>query len=152
MNLKTIADNLATTVGSVTATYGSDTQTLTATADLPDSIDRALLVYPPTGVLSLNVGTQRDDEYEFRLLYLSDPLSVTARVNWLYAWHDALRDKAESNMDLGLSYVQWVRATSSRLELDGELYSVTGGGLKPVDVVEVIHLVKVREFVATAQI
>lgn len=153
MDLKAIADALAGRFVNVTATYGGQTQTLTATADLPDSIDRALLVYPPTGTLSLAVGTRRNDEYEFPVRYLQDPLSIPARVGWLYAWHQALRDLAEADMDLGLSYVKWVRVTASRMELDGEAYTFSATGqLKPLDVVELIHVVRVEEPVLTASI
>lgn len=152
MDLKAIADGIAAQFVNVTATYGGQTQTLTATADLPDTlVAEALLVYPPTGALDLNIGYQRDDEYTFRVLYLQDPISVPARVGWLYAWQQALRDKVEANMDLGLSYVVWARATESRMELDGESYSYNGV-YKPLDVVEITHVVKVRETVATLAI
>lgn len=148
MDLKAIADAIAGRYVAVSATYGGETQTLTATADLPDTIDKALLVYPPTGELDIRVGQQRDDKYTFRVLYLQDPLSVPARVGWLYAWHNAMRDKAEAQMTLGLSYVKWCRVTESRMELDGESYSFNGV-YKPLDVVEVIHVVKVEETVST---
>ena len=151
MNLKTIADNLAACYTAVTATYGAESQTLTATADLPDTIDRALLVYPPTGTLSLATGVQRNDEYTFRVLYLQDPLSTPARVGWLYAWFGALRDKAEANMDLGLAYVRWAKTTEVRMDLDGEPYSYNGV-FKQLDVVELTVVVRVEETVTTASI
>jgi len=151
MDLKAIADNLAACYTAVSATYGGETQTLTATADLPDTIDRALLVYPPSGTLSLAVGSQRDDEYTFRVLYLQDPLSTPARVGWLYAWFGVMRDKAEANMDLGLSYVKWCKTIEVRMELDGEPYSYNGV-FKQLDVVDITHVVKVQETVTTAAI
>lgn len=152
MDLKVIADALAAQFTSVSATFAGRTETLTATASLPDSIDLALLVYPPTGSLSLNVGTQRDDEYDFPVRLLRDPLSMPGRSDALYAWFNALRDKAEANMDLGLSYVQWVRVIASRMEPDGQPYSFSDGSFRQFDVVELIHRVKVREFVTTAAI
>lgn len=149
MDLKVIADAIAARYVGVTATYSGNTQTLTATADLPDTlVAEALLVYPPIGELDIRVGQQRDDHYTFRVMYLQDPLSVTARVNWLYAWHNSLRDRAEAQMTLGLSYVKWCRVTESRMDLDGESYSYNGV-YKPLDVVELTHVVKVEETVST---
>ncbi len=150
MDRQVIADALATQIGTVAATFGVRTETLTATASLPDNIDVALLVYPPTGTLSIGVGQVRADEYDFPVRLLRDPLSLPDRTAALYAWFNALRDLAEAKIDLGLSYVVRVSVTDARLEFDGESYSLANGLYKPCDVVELTHRVYIHEVVSTA--
>lgn len=153
MDLQTIATALATQFGTLSATFDGATETCVATASLPDSIDVALLVYPPSAFsLDMDIGQQRNDTYDFAVRLLRDPITMPRRTAALYAWFQVLRDKAEANMDLGLSYVQWVRATEGRMEFDGESYSLANGLYKPCDVVEIIHRVRVREYVSTANV
>lgn len=150
MNLKSIADGIATELASLTATNGSLTETVSATADLPNAVGKlALLVYPPTGDLGMGPGKRRADTYEFPVRLLRDPLNAPARTQWLYAWFNALRDEVEKNMDLGLSYVAWASPVSLRMTLDGEEYSSADGTFAAFDVVELIVRVRVDEVVST---
>jgi hypothetical protein len=145
MNLQTIANALATTIGTVNATNGSETESLTATADLPDQVNtKALLVLPPeTANLDLIMGPRLDDHYLFRVVVLRDPMSVSARVKWLYAWATALRTKVQQNVDLDVAGVVEAQATAMRIELDGETYASLYG--RPQDVVELMVDVHVLE-------
>lgn len=149
MNLKTIADNLATRFTGVTATVSGASESIAVgpTASLPNGIAKgpALLVYHPTGELGLGVSKRRDDTYDFPVRLLRDPLDVPARSDALYAWYDALRDKVEEDMDLGLSYVAWAQPVAGRVELDGITY---GDAL--FDVVELIVRVRINEIVSGA--
>ena len=126
MNLQTIATALATTIGTVVATDSlGATETMTATAALPDSIaTKALLVFPPeTADLGLIMGPRLNDHYTFRVVMLRDPLTVAARVRWVYAWATALRIRVQTNIDLDVAGVVETQATSMRLEIDGERYA-----------------------------
>jgi hypothetical protein len=150
VNLYAIASAIATTFGTVTATNGAETETATATADLPDQVSKlALLVYPPAGPLSIGVSQRRDDLYTFPVRLLRDPLSIPARTQWLYAWFDAIHDKiATTHIALGLSYVSEAEPVSMRADIDGEKYSSVDGTFADFDVVELMVEVRVNEHVA----
>lgn len=151
MNLKTIADAIATQFVGVTATAGTQTYSLKVgpTATLPNEIAKgpALLVFHPTGQLELEVSRRRNDHYDFPVRLLTDPLNYPQRSDALYAWHDALRDKVETRMQLGLDYVASANPILMRMELDNaEWY---GGGF---DMVELIVRVHVIEHVTTVAV
>lgn len=147
MNSKAIADAIATRFSGVTASNGTTTEGLAfgPTAELPNTLSRgpALLVFPPTGELSLEL-RRRSDVLTFRVLLLRDPLNVPERVTWLYAWYDALRDLVEAKMTLGLAYVGWAQVTAMEMELDGFTYA---GVL--YDRVELTVTVRLDETVST---
>jgi hypothetical protein len=151
VNLKTIADALASVVGTVTATNGTDTESATATADLPNQVGRlALLVYPPTGTLNIVMGPRLDDQYDFPVKLLRDPLDMPARSQWLYAWATALRGRVQTSWSLGVSGVTQAQVVAMRVEPDGERYagpSNTPGG-DFFDVVELTVRVSVWELAA----
>lgn len=136
MNLQTIATAIATTFGTVTATsVTGETESATATADLPNSIAKGpvLLVFPPEAAdLSLVMGVRYDDHYLFTVRLLRDPLDTTPRTRWLYAWATALRPRVQTNIDLDVAGVVETQATRMRVELDGESYAGT-----TFDVVEI---------------
>lgn len=154
MNSKSIADAIAGRYSGVTATVGGVTESLThCTASLPNSIARgpALLVYPPTGDVRLGgepvpIGN-RNDVLVFLVRLLRDPANVPTRTDALYAWYDALRDRIEGDMDLGLgSYVRWAETRGPiRLELDGEQYANAAGVFAAFDVVELTVTVQLDE-------
>jgi hypothetical protein len=153
VNLYTIATGLATTFGTVTATNGAETETATATADLPDSIGKlALLIYPPeTGSLEIGVSARRDDVYTFMVRLLRDPTSVPARTRWLYAWFNAMRDKiVTTGIHLGITPPPDIdaNAVAMRAAIDGEKYSSATGEYADYDVVEVQVDIRVNEHVA----
>jgi hypothetical protein len=155
MNLQTIATAIATTVGTVAATSGSETETLTATADLPDAVGKsALLVFLPSGELSMTMGPNIDDHYLFSVLLLRDPLSTAARVRWLLAWASALRGRIATNIDLDVPGVVEAQATALRIELGGERggqpYPSAAGGTYNFDVVEMTVDVHVIEHIAAS--
>lgn len=147
MDLKVIADGLAARFANVTATNGSETETATATADLPDTIATlALLVYPPLDAdLDIDLGPKLDDHYLFTVRLLRDPLSMPARTRWLYAWATALRTKVQQDMDLGVAGVAWARATRMRVQIAGQPYSNVTGQFPNFDVVELTVDVHVYE-------
>ena len=146
MNLKSIADGIAARMASVTATNGSATETATATASLPNQVATlALLVYPPTGALNLIMGPRLDDQYDFPVRLLRDPLNVPDRTDWLYAWATALRTKVQASITLGISGVTQTEVTAMRLELDGEKYASADGTFGAFDVVEMTVRVWVLE-------
>lgn len=151
-DLQEIANAIATTIGTLTATSSGVTESLTATADLPDNIGTsALLVYPPTGSLELILGPRHQDLYTFPVKMLRDPLSVTPRTRWLYAWTTAMRTGLERHFQLGLSYVTNAEAKRVRVELDGEQYASSGtGALGTFDVVELEVEVTVWELTTLA--
>jgi hypothetical protein len=152
VNLKTIADAIATTFGTVIATNGTETETLTATADLPNSVAKAaLLVFPPFGDLEIIMGPRYADTYEFPVRLLRDPLSVPQRTRWLYAWATAMRVRIQTNVDLDVAGVSTAEAVSMRVEIDGEPYvSDATSQLKKFDVVEVVVRVKLNEVTTLA--
>lgn len=127
MNLLTTAAAIATAYASTTATNGSQTEGLTlCTHLLPDQLPGkgpVLLVYPPTGVLSVGVSRIRADEMDFPVRLMRDPASYPIRTGWAYAWFDALRDVIRDGETLGLSYVSWARLIEARVEIDGAEYA-----------------------------
>jgi len=152
MDLKAIADALATTFGTITVTTADGAETATATADLPDNVGTlALLVYPPeTGTLEVGVSARRNDLYTFAVRVLRDPTSTPARTRWLYAWYAAIHDKIiTTSISLGLSYVSEAEPVSMRAQIDGEKYSSIVGIFGPFDVVELIVDVRVNEHLPT---
>jgi hypothetical protein len=150
VNLYTIATAIATTFGTVTATNGTETETVTATADLPDQVSNlVLLVFPPFGPIEIGASQRRNDLYTFPVRLLRDPLSVPARTRWLYAWYDAIHDRiATTHIALGLSYVSMAEPTQMRAEIDGAKYSSVDGTYADLDVVELMLEVLVNEHVA----
>ena len=148
MNSKATADAIAARFVGVTATIGTTTESFTSvpTASLPNTIGGGpvLLVYHPVGVLDIGVSKLRRDMLDFPVRMLRDPANYPARSDWLYAWYDALRDRVEMDIDLGLAYVAWAQPVSTRVELDGQLYAKV-----PFDVVEYIVRVRFNETVAT---
>jgi hypothetical protein len=155
MDLNAIATAIATTVGTVAATSGSETETLTATADLPDAVGkRALLVTLPSADLGMTMGPHIDDHYLFSVVMLRDPLKVAPRVRWLLAWATALRGRIATNIDLDVPGVVEARATALRIELGndrgGYPYVSAGGGTINFDVVEMTVDVHVIELIAAS--
>lgn len=144
-NLKAIADALATQFSGITA--NGESISIGPTASLPNAIPAravALLVYPPTGVLGVALRL-RDDEWDFPVKVLRDPIDVPARTDALYAWLDATRDVVYGNIDLGLAYVAWALPVSARVEIDGEEYADA-----TFDVIEYIVRVHLNEVVSLA--
>lgn len=150
MNLKATADAIAGRFTGVTATVGTTTESLTmATASLPNAAGKgpALLVFHPRGVLDVGVSRIRNDMLDFPVRLLRDPLNYPTRSDWLYAWYDALRDRVEADMDLGLAYVAWAQPISSEVEVDGFEYAEVS-----YDLIEFIVRVRFDEVVTTLAI
>jgi hypothetical protein len=151
MNLKAIADAIAATFVGTTATVDGVTEIIAIgpTASLPNSIGKAtsLLVFPPTGELEIAMGPRRRDTFDFPVRLLRDPVNYPSRTDWLYAWATAIRDKVETNYDLGLAYVAWAEAVSMAVELDGYTY-----GDSECDEVLLTIRVRLDEIVATVSI
>ena len=147
MNLKTIADAIAARFVAVVATNGTETETATASADMPDSVGTlALIVYPPTGSLLIETGATLRDQYDFPVKLLRDPISMPARSQWLLAWGTALRGRVELDMDLGLpTIVEQAEATDIELRIDGEPYASADGTRRDFDVVELTVHVQINE-------
>lgn len=149
MDLQVIANAIAARYASVAATNGSDTRTLSATAALPNQVAvSALLVYPPEGDLSIDLGPHLDDTYRFPVRVLLDPVAMEDRSRWLYAWANAMRTKVQGDFDLGLpTTVAKAEVVAMRAAIDGIRYAspigTPGGDL--FDVVEHIVEVKVYE-------
>ena len=143
MNLAAIATAIAGRFVGVTA--GGQSIAVGPTASLPNTIAKgpALLVFHPTGSLEFGAFKQRNDEYDFPVRLLIDPLNYPQRSDALYAWADALRDRVEMDMDLGLSYVVSAKATAIRLALDVDDFYGT-----QFDMVELIVRVKLFEIVS----
>jgi hypothetical protein len=154
MDLQVVADAIAARFVAITAANGSDTETVTGTADLPDQVSKlALLVYPPTGTLEIGLSRSREDTLDFPVRLLRDPpANVPGRSQWLYSWVNALRDRVEMDMDLGLAYVAWAKPISLRMEIDGQQYSSVDGTFAQFDVVELIVQVRFQEIVLTVAI
>jgi hypothetical protein len=146
VNLKTIADGIAGRFVAVTATNGADTETATATADLPNQVAKlALLVYPPTGALNIVMGPKLDDQYDFAVRLLRDPLNTPNRTQWLYAWATAMRTRVQTSWSLGIAGVTQAETKDMRVEIDGEKYSSVDGTFMTFDVVELTIRVWVWE-------
>jgi hypothetical protein len=146
MNTKAVADAIAGRFTGITADGAAIA--VGPTAELPNTINRgpALLVYPPVGELGIGVSKLRTDTLEFAVRLLLDPLDVPSRSRALYAWYDAMRDRVEMNMDLGLAYVAWAKPIRMRAALDGQRY-----GEARFDVVELTVAVRFNEVVTTVQ-
>jgi hypothetical protein len=145
MDLKVIADAVAARFVNVVATNGTETETATATADLPNQVVKlALLVYPPTGDLGLIMGPKLDDHYIFPVRLLRDPLNVPSRSQWLYAWATAMRTRVQQNIDLDVAGVAEAQVTAMRAQIDGHTYG-QGSAAALFDVVEVMVDVHVYE-------
>lgn len=151
MNLGDVANGIAGQFANLSATVEGKSETVTGTAELPNALSKgpALLVLPPAGVLGRDLGHQRDDQLDFTVRFLRDPVSLPARSRALYAWYDVLRDRVERNYDLGLSYVQWAMAVAVRMDMDGETYAQPGGRVGTYDVIDLTIRVLLREPVAT---
>lgn len=150
MNLKDIADAIATRFVGTTATIGTETQGIEIgpTASLPNTLGKgtALLVFHPIGTLELGFSQMRDDHYDFPVRLLLDPLDYPRRSDWLYAWATALRDQVATKLQLGLPYVAWAEPVAMRVELDVEhFYSAQ------YDMVELTVRVRVYEHVSSVQ-
>jgi len=158
MNTKSIAAAIAGRYTGITATVNGVTEALVlCTASLPNTVAKGpvILVYPPRGVVGLGSPMplgHRNDVLTFPVRLLRDPLDVPVRSDALYAWYDAMRDRVEGDMDLGLgAYVKWAETNGPvRLELDGESYAQPGavGGLGTFDVVELPVTVQLDEAVS----
>jgi hypothetical protein len=136
MNLRSIADAIATQYAGITAANGGTTETLVlCTASLPNTIPAgaSLLVYPPfTEDHEIGVSAIRQGHLIYMARLLRDPLDVPARTDWLYAWAAAMQDRVEQNLDLGLAaYVAEAEVTGFRVAVDGQQYAGS-----PFDVVE----------------
>lgn len=143
MTLKAIAEAIATEYTGTTATnVTTESLAATPTASLPNQIAKGpvLLVFHPTGVLDVVVSRIRRDEYDFPVRLLRDPTNYPERSDWLYAWHDALRDVIPDGSTLGLSYVSWCNAIAVSVELDGYTYAGVS-----YDMVEITHRVHVGD-------
>lgn len=139
MNVRAIAEALATSVGTLTV----NGETATATVLLPNTITTvALLVYPPEGDFTYSPSEIREGELTFMIRLIRDPTDVPTRTDALYDWHAAIWDRVETNIDLDLAYVDTALSTSTRLQLDGERYA---GAV--LDVVEIGVTVRIFEHV-----
>lgn len=141
MDLYAIGQAIAAQFTGVTT---ADGEALNVLADglLPNTVGAGpdLLVYPPEGEVSLGLGPTVEDVYLYPVRLLFDPVHVPERHKRLLRWGTVMRDRVERNMDLGLAYVQFARAVSMRLEIEGQDY----GGVS-FDVVELVIRVQVRE-------
>jgi hypothetical protein len=152
VNSQATAAAIAATFSGVTATDVNGIVypiSVGPTASLPNSFGNgpALLVFPPSATLALELGHRRADELDFPVRLLSDPFDYPTRSNALYAWYDALRDRVETNFDLDLAYVAWAQPVTARVELDGWTYAGVA-----YDLVEIIVRVHYNEIVATVHI
>jgi hypothetical protein len=139
MNLQTIADALAATVGTVTATApDGSTEQLTCSAHMPDVVSKsALWVVPPfDGDLGLIMGPRLDDHWQFGIRLARDPMSMASRTRWLYAWATALRTRVQTNIDLGVAGVVEAQAVRMRVEIDGYVYASATGSAALFDTVD----------------
>jgi hypothetical protein len=144
VNSKAIADAIAAQFTGITA--NGETIRVGPTASLPNAITKgpALLVFHPTGTLELLMGPRRRDVLDFPVRLLRDPLDVPNRSDMLYAWYDAMRDRVEKKLTLGLAYVAWAKAlTVPQIAIDGHLYATVLW-----DVVEIVIQVQLDEIVA----
>lgn len=147
MNTKDIADAIAARFVGITA--NGQAIAVGPTASLPNTVAKgpALLVFHPSGSLELAPMRMRRDVYDYPVRLLVDPLNYPQRSDALYAWFDAMRDRVEMDMDLGLDYVLSAKAVSATIEMDDtEFY---GGGF---DVVELTVRVKLMEVVSSVSI
>lgn len=153
MNTRAVADAIAGRFAGVTASITNpqgivETEGIAVgpTSRLPNAVGRGvnLLVFHPTGPLDIGVSKLRSDTLDFPVRMLRDPLDTPGRSDWLYAWYDAMRDRVEMDMDLGLSYVAWARPISMAAQIEGFEYAKV-----PVDMVELVVRVRFNEVVTT---
>lgn len=153
-SLRDTAAAIAARFTGVTATLDGVTESFVVvpTSLLPNGIAKgpALLVFHPEGVLDVGVSRIRSDTHDFPVRFLRDPIDLPSRSDWLYVWYDALRDRVEMDMDLGLAYVAWARPVSSRVEV-GELGGFAYGAVT-FDLIELIVRVRFDEVVPTVAI
>lgn len=150
MNSKAIADGIAARFVGITATNGTDTETVSAVASLPNQVGHvALLVYHPTGGYEYLMSKIRIGTFVYPVRLLRDPVNVPSRSDWLYAWFDALSDLVGQHLSLGLTYVTQALPVSIRIELDGENYAGIDGTNRPFDVVELEVQVTTNEVMTT---
>lgn len=150
MNSKATADALAARFAGLTATFNGASEALVAsTASLPNSVAKGpiVLVYPPVGVLGIQMSKIRDDELDYPVRLLRDPLNVPVRTDALYAWYDVMRDRVEADMDLGQTNVAWAMCISMRAALDGIKYAGAD-----FDLVELVVRVHFNEVVTTVAV
>lgn len=148
MDTLAIANALADRFAGVTATYDGVTESLasTPTGLLPNTVARGpvVLVFPFVDAELGIALRRRDDILPYTVRLLRDPVDVPSRTGWLYAWWDAMRDRVEAKMRLGLDYVAWAQPIGGRVEIDGFPY-----GLATFDVVELVVNVRLDEVVTT---
>jgi hypothetical protein len=139
MDLKAVADAIATRFVGITA--GGEPLQSAPTASLPNAITKGpvLLVYPPVGDLGMTMGRALDT-YDFPVKLLRDPVDVPSRTDALYAWATALRPLVWQQFTLGIAGVTEAAAVAMRVELGGEEYA-----LSKFDVVEITVRVQVFE-------
>lgn len=145
MNSKAVADALAARFVGVTAAVSSGTESIVPTASLPNQISQgpALLVFHPSGVLEIGVSRLRHDELDFPVRFYRDPVDYPARSDDLYVWYDALRDRVEMDMDLGLAYVAWARPISVQIGLDIGDYARSGPFYDLIEFIVRVHFYEV---------
>ncbi len=85
------------------------------------------------------------DTYDFTVNLLRDPIAMTPRVQWLYAWATALRPLVWTSFTLGISGVTHAEAVGMRVEINGEKYWNAAGIYTEFDVVEIVVRVQVFE-------
>lgn len=149
-DLRAIADALAARFAGVTATVGIETESIAVgpTARLPNSLGKGpiLLVDLPTGELDVRESANRWDIWHFPVRLLRDPANVPARVDWLYAWLNAMRGRVDAQNTLGLAdYVANASPSRAALDLDGYPYASVDGTSRTFDVVELIVDVQLYE-------
>jgi hypothetical protein len=146
VNLRTIAEGIATVVGTVTV----GTESVTATASLPNQVGKlALLVYPPSGNLALLMGGPHMNAHViYHLRLLRDPVSMSERSAAILDWATALYARLYTNFDLDIAGVLEANPTDIRVEIDGEKYSSVDGTFAVFDVVDVTVNVHVYELQA----
>jgi hypothetical protein len=142
VDFRTIGTNLATAIGTITV--GSET--LTATALLPNGVAKAaLLVYPPEADLSyLMSGPSLNAHILWPVRLLRDPLSVPDRTAAVLDWMTALWPRPKSNYTLNVAGVLEAEAVSIRGAIDGFKY----GDGAIFDLVEMMVDVHVYELAA----
>lgn len=152
MNSLAIAAAIAARFVDITATNGTATETVSATARLPNSIAKGpvLLVYHPIGTLEYHPSKQRGGHLTYPVRLLRDPIDVPNRSDWLHAWFDALIDEVGKATTLG-GLVEQALPSALRVELDGQTYASMGGASATFDVVELLIDVTTFEVVTSQQ-
>lgn len=151
MDLLATADAIAGRFTGITATVDGVTRSLVAcTARLPNDLGQgpAIVVFPPSGDVSIGVSRRRYDTLDFPVRLLVDPVDYPTRTAWLYAWANAMRDRVEMDMDLGLAYVAWAMAVGLSINVVGDGDTMRYGALE-YDVVELTVRVRFDEVVTS---